>query len=237
MDAVGKPVRAADLDQLSAGDDHLPVPAERGKDEKRGGGIVVDDHGRLGAGEPPEELFDGRVALAAEPGLHVDLQVAAPVEAGQGAGGARGQDSAAEAGMENDPGGIDHGPQAVGILALEDVAGAVDDLPGGGGGVRGTQGGAGAVDRLPHPVHHDTAGPSLEEVGGLGTTQDGADGGQPPARFGHGIRGSRGAGHGHDSLAEVDGSRTHLPQLVRHNGFEDREGHRAPFTSAVGPTV
>ena len=35
---------------------------------------------------------------------------------------------------------------------------------------------------------------------------------------------------GLEGLAEADGNRTRLAEVLGHVGFEDREGHQAPFT-------
>jgi hypothetical protein len=72
---VGDPESVPDLDQLPAGDDHLPPLRERGEREQHRGGVVVDDERRLGAGEPAQDPGAVLLARAARPARQVVLQV------------------------------------------------------------------------------------------------------------------------------------------------------------------
>ena len=145
---------AADLDQLSARDDHLAAGCEGGEHEQGRRGVVVGDHRGLGAGEPAEQALGVHVPCAAPPGLQVVLEVrVAGGQLGHASGGRGGQRGAAEVGMDDDAGGVDgaaeRGPDARG----EPRAGR--GLDGGGrlvgrgrGGAAGGHRGAQLVGRL-----------------------------------------------------------------------------------------
>jgi len=55
---VGQPERTANLDELAARNEDFASRRERGQDQQRGAGIVVDDRGRFRTGEFGEEGFD-----------------------------------------------------------------------------------------------------------------------------------------------------------------------------------
>ena len=71
---LGQAERAADLDQLPAGDDHLAAGRHGVEHDRRGGGVVVDHGGRLGAGQLPQQLFDPLVAPRPLAGGRVGLE-------------------------------------------------------------------------------------------------------------------------------------------------------------------
>ena len=109
---VGDAERAADLDELPAGDDRLAAARERRDAEHDGGGVVVDRHRGLGAGEPAQQRLDVDVAAAALPALDVVLErrVAAR-DLGDRGGGRLGEHAAAEVGVHDDAGGVDDAAQ------------------------------------------------------------------------------------------------------------------------------
>ena len=119
--------RAADLHQLAARHHHLsPLRQRRQRDHQRRR-VVVDHQGRLGAGERRQQPLGAAVALPAAAGVEVDLQVAIGVEERREAPrhGCR-QRRAAEVGVEEDAGGVEHPPQRVAeqrLDALGDAAG------------------------------------------------------------------------------------------------------------------
>ena len=112
-DHLGHPEAAADLDQLAAGDDHLPGrPGERGRGEQRRPGAVVDRHGRVGAGQLADERLDVVVPRSARAGREVELEVRVALghprhRLARGLG----QRRAAEVGVEDHAGGVDHAPE------------------------------------------------------------------------------------------------------------------------------
>ncbi len=65
FDDVGQPEAAADFDEFTARDRHRSAEAEAVQHEQQGGGVVVDDGRRFGAGECAQHRFDHRVAIAA----------------------------------------------------------------------------------------------------------------------------------------------------------------------------
>jgi hypothetical protein len=177
---VGDPELAADLDQLTAGDQDFLAMSERLQGEEDGGGVVVDDQRVLGAGEAPEEALHVAVARAAFLGGDVDLEIGV-------AGGHRRQpfqrewtqDRAAEIGVEHHAGGVDQGAQgeraAMGAALDHPLR---ESLDGGGH--------AAAAHYLPLLVEHlprDGGQPRPREVAELGAvrgpTDQGIDGRQP----------------------------------------------------------
>ena len=67
---------AADLHRLAARNDDLLSGCDGGEAQQHGGGVVVDDQGRLGAGQLAHVAGDGRLAGASPSGVEVQLQVA-----------------------------------------------------------------------------------------------------------------------------------------------------------------
>ena len=77
---VGDAEAVADLDQLAPRDEHLAALRERSQCQQHGGGVVVDDERRLGAGQPAEDLRHvilPRAALALRE-VVLEIRVAAP---------------------------------------------------------------------------------------------------------------------------------------------------------------
>ena len=56
---LGDAEAVADLDQLAAGDEHVPPFGERREREHHGGRVVVDDERGLGTGDPAEQRRRG----------------------------------------------------------------------------------------------------------------------------------------------------------------------------------
>ena len=110
---IGHAESAADLHQLAARDDHLLVTCQRRDREQHRAGVVVDDGGRLGAGERAQQLLDEAVALAAAAALQVVFEVV-------GAGhhrkrvlqGRIGQQRAAEVGVDDGAGEVEYRAQS-----------------------------------------------------------------------------------------------------------------------------
>ena len=77
---VRDPEAVADLDQLAARDEHLPILGQRREREHHRRGVVVHDQRRLGAGQPPQDAGDVILPRAAAAGLQVvlEVRVAAP---------------------------------------------------------------------------------------------------------------------------------------------------------------
>ena len=74
---LGQAKGAADLDQLAAGDDHFLAGGHGIEHDRRGGGVVVDHRGGLGAGEQPRRSSSIRPSRRERsPVGHVDLQAA-----------------------------------------------------------------------------------------------------------------------------------------------------------------
>ena len=109
---VGKPERAADLDELPARDQHLAPIREHAQHQQHGGRVVVHDHGRFGAGELAQQLLDQRITLATPAGFQIELQI---YRRGQrlrhGTHGLLGQQRAAEIGVQHRTGEIEHRPE------------------------------------------------------------------------------------------------------------------------------
>ncbi len=110
--ALGHHIRdaepTADLDQLSARDDHLSPAGKAGQDQKDSGGVVVDDQRCFGAAEPAEEFLGVAVARSPPPGLQIVFQIGIAdrhsVHRPPGLGAKR---CAAQVGVDDDAGGVD----------------------------------------------------------------------------------------------------------------------------------
>jgi vancomycin resistance protein YoaR len=109
---VGDPEAVADLDQLAPRDHHLAAFGQRGEDEEEGAGVVVDDEGRLGAGEPAQDVGDVILAGAARarPELVLEVRVPAP-DLGDAFKGGRGQGSPSEVRVHDHARGVEHPPE------------------------------------------------------------------------------------------------------------------------------
>ena len=77
---VRDPEAVADLDQLAARDEHLPILGQRREREHHRRRVVVHDQRRLGAGQPPQDAGDVILPRATAAGLQVvlEVRVAAP---------------------------------------------------------------------------------------------------------------------------------------------------------------
>jgi len=106
---LGDAERAADLDQLAARDHDLAAARVRRHGQQQGRGVVVDDERGLGAGGRDEQAGEAAQAVAAAPAGAVELEVAGGVgERGQRGGDLARQRRAAEVGVEEDAGGVEH---------------------------------------------------------------------------------------------------------------------------------
>ena len=108
---------AADLDQLPAGDDHFLPGGQGAQDDHGRGGAVVDGRRRLAAEQRAEHFADRVLPARALAGGEVEFEV--QVAASGLVGGLRrglGDGRAAEVGVQDDPGGVDDGPQVAGAL-------------------------------------------------------------------------------------------------------------------------
>ena len=109
---VRHPERAPDLDLLTARDDDLAAPAQRGQGQQHGGRVVVHNQGRLGAGQALPEVGDQRVAVASPAAGQVELEVRVPRRhLRRGRGGPPGQRRPAQVGVQHHTGAVDHPPQ------------------------------------------------------------------------------------------------------------------------------
>ena len=105
---IGQPERTANLDELAARNDDFASRRERGQDQQRGAGIVVDDCGGFRAGEFGEQGFDQFVPLDTFAGIAVHGQVHVTLQAGNHrVHDATGKDRAPQTGVQNDAGGVD----------------------------------------------------------------------------------------------------------------------------------
>ena len=81
---------------------------QRREHEHGGGGVIVDDRGRFRAGQFRQNVFDQFVALGAFAGFAVHGQGAIALQLAQHRiHHARRQDRAAQAGVQDDAGGVD----------------------------------------------------------------------------------------------------------------------------------
>ena len=125
---LGDAERAADLDQFAARDRHLAPERQRVQHQQHRRGIVVDDGGRLGAGDLAQQAGDVFVALAAPPGGEVEFQRGGGRErlGGRGGGGSR-QRRAAEIGVQHRAGQVEHRTLRGGEAARQRIGGSVQD--------------------------------------------------------------------------------------------------------------
>ena len=119
---------AADLDQFAARDRHLAPERQRVQHQQHRRGVVVDDGGRLGAGDLAQQARDVFVALAALPGGEVEFQRGGGRErlGGRGGGSSR-QRRAAEIGVQHRAGQVEHRTLRDGKAARQSVGGSVQD--------------------------------------------------------------------------------------------------------------
>ncbi len=191
---VGQAEGAADLDQLAPGDHDLAAQGEAVEGDQHRGGVVVDHGRRLGAGQLAEQLLDDAVAAAAPAGLQVDLQAAvAGGGLGDAAEGVCGQGGAAEVGVQDDAGGVDHRAEAGGELAVEALAdgghGELDQLRPVRGGAPLQQVFAQPGEGVPHQAGQDAAVAAVLQPGDPGVVEDAVhrrQGGQRCLGGGHG---------------------------------------------------
>ncbi len=154
---VGHAERAADLDQLAAGDRHLLAERQGIEGQQDGGGVVVDGGRGLGARERAQARLEVAVPVAAPPAVEVEFEVRGPQRRpDRGLSGLGRQGRASQVRMEHRAGEVEDGSQAGrggGLQFRSDGAGEV------GGRARRQpraavrrQGGAQVGQDLPHRV-------------------------------------------------------------------------------------
>ena len=122
------PERTADLDQFAAGQQDLAAGRQAGECESQRGGVVVDDQGRLGAGEGAHQVLHSSAAVAAPSRIEAHLQIAVGVETiGQVGHDFAGQRRSAQVGVEEDARRVEHAPERR-RLGLQRGADAIRDL-------------------------------------------------------------------------------------------------------------
>ncbi len=148
---VGQAERAADLDQFAARDDRLAPVGERIQHQHQRAGIVVDGERRLGPGQPPEPARDMVVPLAAPAGFEVVFE-GRRVAHRFDRGGDRllGQRRAAEIGVQNGPGQVEHTALRWPHQTFESLRARFDDLARRGGDAELPLVGQRGPDRLQH---------------------------------------------------------------------------------------
>ena len=132
---------AADLDEFPAGYGYGASEGQGVEREQHRGGVVVDDRGRLGAGQEPESMPDDAFPVAAPAGPEVVLE--GDGSRGRVDGGGhefRREYGPAEVGVDDRPGQVEDAPVAMADVAREPgfhrlrvargVRGPVRDLPG-----------------------------------------------------------------------------------------------------------
>ena len=168
---VGDAEAAADLDGLSAGDDHFTSRrvggAVSGHGEVEGGGVVVDGDAGLSAGQGLERRLEVVGAGASGAGVEVVLEVG--VSAGcirHGDGGGFRDRGASEVGVDDDSGGVDDAAQGRSKLLAQGVSGRLGDVGGREGRVGAVaEQGAGDLNLGAHGIDHLRSGPAIECVG------------------------------------------------------------------------
>ena len=119
-DDVGDAKAAADLHQLATRDDHLAVAGQGGQRQQQGGRVVVDAQPGLRAGHLTQQRLQPRRARAASAGLEIELQVdGAASRLGRSPDRFRGHRRAAEIGVHDDAGRVQHAPQPRDMRGLE----------------------------------------------------------------------------------------------------------------------
>ena len=167
---IRHPEGAADLHQLPAGGDDLAPLGQGAEDQHDGGGVIVDHHGTLGAGEAAQQLFHMVVAASPMARLHVILQRGiAPCDVVYGVRRPVGQAATAQIGMENDAGGVDDRPQRRQGLPCRHPADPVAQLlqRGEGRHLAAEDGGAQLLQHGTDPLRHGGGSVVLPQVGHL----------------------------------------------------------------------
>ncbi len=112
-DEVRQPEAGADLDELAAADDDLPPGGESGRREDEGCRAVVDDEGRLRGRARGEQGRPGTgTPGGALTGREVELDVDIARRGDERLDGGRRERRAAEVGVDDDTGGVEHRSQA-----------------------------------------------------------------------------------------------------------------------------
>ena len=125
---LGEPEAVADLDQLAAAHHDLLAGSQRHGGQQQGGGVVVDDmHVARGRYHVRQGGQRATAAAGAAPGFQVELDVGGAAGRHHRVDGGLRQRRAAEIRVHDDPGGVDHGPQAR-RADRQGGDGGVDDL-------------------------------------------------------------------------------------------------------------
>ena len=177
LEDLRQPEAAADLDELTARDDHLAARRQGAEGQDRRGGVVVDDGRRLGTGQLAQEPRDARGAPAALAVVELELEVAvAPGHRGDRFGRLRRQRGPPQARVQQDARRVDHGPERSPLAA--------EDLPRPSGQAGGIDGGRGPTpqprprltDRRTDRTDQGVAAAAGPQLGELLTLEDGTHG-------------------------------------------------------------
>ncbi len=225
FEQVRQPEPVSDLHHLAAGDDDLAAfTAESRGGQRQRRRAVVDDVDVLGVGHRrPEGVQRAAPALAALPGHQVQFDIVGARSQFERSDRGRRQRRPAEVGVQQHSGRVEHGSQRhrrVGQTVehdVDDALGCQQPLPHlllGGADPRFDGLAAHPVDRLAQPLVPE------HRVGGR----------DAPARIGLAglLLGYRGTSL-LLALAEADGNRTRLTEILGHVGFEDRGDHQVPI--------
>jgi hypothetical protein len=179
LEDFGEAEAAADLDELASRDEDFATLGEGSEGEDGGGGVVVNDGGGRGAGETGQEGGDEGGPAASGTGFEVELEVAVSggglADVFDGFGGERGP---AEAGMEQDSGGVQDGAEVGAGFEEEEFSGSLGDgIDGGGGGGVGQKVVSGFLDGLTDAVCEGRGACEVLQAGQLGALEDVVDGG------------------------------------------------------------
>ena len=118
---VGDAEAAADLDELTPGDDDFAAGAEGVHADEHGGGVVVDYEGGLRAGEFAEQLLHMAVAASAFAGGEVQFEVGvAPAGLEDGVHGFVREDGPAHIRMDDHAGRVEHASEAGGAFPFRE---------------------------------------------------------------------------------------------------------------------
>jgi len=100
----------ADFNKLAARDDDFAIARQCGKNEKHGGGAVIDNDNGFGPGQSLQELRRVDVALAARAGVEIVFKIGVLRRgAAKVLDDCFGERRAAKIGVKNDAGRVDYG--------------------------------------------------------------------------------------------------------------------------------
>ena len=156
LEDLRQPEAAADLDELTSRDDHLAARRQGAQGQNRGTGVVVHDGRRLGARHLSQQPRHARGPPPPLTLLELELEVAvSPGHGGDGLDGFLRQRGPAQAGVEQDAGRVDHGPERAAWHSWSIAAARPARLDGiDGGGLASSEPGPGLLDRRAHGAKH-----------------------------------------------------------------------------------